>query len=77
MLFRNSNIRIEFTEGEKEALKKAQSILDDIAEKIGEDSDSWRSLGVDGDVYYEQDDVNCAVGILEVLNQDKVEIIIG
>ena len=75
MFFRNSNIKIEFTEGEKETLKKAQSILDDIAKKI--DEDPWRTLGINGDTYYEQDDVNCAIGILEALNQDGIEIIIN
>lgn len=74
MLFRSSNIRIEFTDGEKEVLKKALPILDAIMEKI--DEDSWRSLGVDGETYFERDDINCAVGILEVLNKDNVEIII-
>lgn len=75
MLFRGTNIRIEFTEGEKETLKKALSILETIAEKMSEDP--WRSLGIDGDEYYYQDDIECAMGILEVLNKDKVEIIIG
>lgn len=75
MLFRRSNIRIEFTEGEKETLKKALPILDAIAEKMGEDS--WFSLGVDGETCFEQEDVNCAVGILTILNNEEVEIIIS
>ena len=75
MLFRGTNIRVEFSDEEKEAIKKVYSILDALAKKIGEDS--WRSLGIDGDIYYEQDEVNCAVGILEVLTDDKVEIIVG
>jgi hypothetical protein len=74
MFFRSGNIKIEFTDGEKETLKKALPILEAIVKKI--DEEPWRSLGFDGDTYYERDDVNCAVGILEVLTDDNVEIII-
>ena len=75
MIFRGTNIRIEFSEEEIKAIKKVQSILDLLAKKINEDK--WRSLGVDGAVYYEWDDVNCAEGVLDVLTDDKVEIIVG
>lgn len=76
MIFRETNIRIEFSEEEIKAVKKVQSIFDLLAKKINEDK--WkRSLGVDGAVYYDWDEVNCAKGVLDVLTDDKVEIIVG
>ena len=75
MLFRGTNIRVEFSDEEKEMIEKVHSILETLEKKIKEDS--WRSLGIDGAVYYEEDDINCAIGILEVLTDDKVEIILG
>ena len=73
MIFKSGNIKIEFTDGEKETLRKAQPILEAIEEKMK--TIEWAGLGVDNEVYYEQDDMNCAIGILEVLNKDGVEII--
>ena len=75
MLFRGTNIRVEFSDEEKEMIEKVHSILDTLSKKIKEDS--WRSLGIDGAVYYEWEDVDCAAGVLEVLTDNKVEIILG
>lgn len=74
MIFVKNNIRIEFTEEEKEALRKTRSIFYTLLEKM-EGIDS-ASLGVDNVTYFEKDDINCTTEILEVMNKYNIEIIL-